>query len=184
MHLETKRLRLRPFELIDAPAFYAMNSDEVVQKYTGDIPFDSISATKDFITDYLENPDGQIKKHDMGRLSVIDKSTDRFIGFCGLKTHDAAQIVDIGYRFVREQWGKGYATEACHVVLESAFEFYRLDQVVAHIHEYNYGSQRVAEKLGFNLDHRFLWDGVLPGRYYKLTKNAYYDKTDTTLRNL
>jgi len=175
LHLETERLLLRPYELKDAQRLFEMNTDAEVLKYTDDTAFESITATKAYIKDYIENPEGQIKKYKMGRLAVIEKSTEEFVGFCGIKTHEASQITDIGYRFLRSKWGKGFATEACNEVLKFAFETHQKEQIIAHVHEQNIGSQKVAEKLGFQIDHRFLWDGLLPGRYYKLTRDAYYN---------
>jgi len=174
IHLETERLTLRPFEMADAPFLHEMNSDGEVLKYTGDTASKSNADAAIYITDYISNPEGQHLKYNMGRLAVIDKSSHEFIGFCGIKTHEASQITDIGYRFMKRHWGKGYATEACAAVLEFAFKNHQKQQIIAHVHEYNTGSQSVAEKLGFTLDHRFLWDGELPGRYYKLTRDAYY----------
>ncbi len=175
IELESNRLLLRPFEQVDAPNLFEMNSDKEVLKYTGDTALSSLVAAQQYIDDYVNNPQGQIKKYHMGRLACIDKYSGEFVGFCGIKKHDPTQIIDIGYRFMRKHWGKGYATEACKPVLRFAFEIHNLSQVIAHVHEHNIGSQRVAIKLGFDLAHRFLWDGVLPGRYYKLTKDAYYN---------
>lgn len=174
--LETERLILRPFEIADAQELFEMNTDPEVLKYTGDIPLQSLKDAEDFITDYLTNPNGQHLKYQMGRLAVIDKSDSRFLGFCGIKTQDASKITDIGYRFLRKHWGKGYATEACVAALDFAFNTHHKEQIIAHVHEYNFGSQKVAEKLGFTLKHRFLWDGELPGRYYKLTRRTYENR--------
>ena len=174
--IETERLMLRPFEVVDAPSLHIMNSDLEVLKYTGDTASKSIADAEDYVMDYITNPEGQHLKYQMGRLAVIDKTNNEFLGFCGIKTHEASQITDIGYRFMRKHWGKGYATEASLAALKLGFETHQKNQIIAHVHEYNYGSQRVAEKLGFTLDHRFLWDGELPGRYYKLTRDAYYNQ--------
>ncbi|BAO55183.1 GNAT family N-acetyltransferase [Nonlabens marinus] len=174
MLLETERLLLRPYSIQNAAALYQLNNDTEVMKYTGDVGYASIADAEKYIKDYLLNPLGQLLKYNMGRLAVLDKDTGEFLGFCGIKTHETSQITDIGYRFMREHWGKGYATEASEKVLEFGFEHHQKEQIIAHVHEHNYGSQRVAEKLGFHLDHRFLWDGLLPGRYYKLTRDAYY----------
>ena len=176
MLLETERLYLRPYKMEDAAGLFELNNDSEVMKYTGDVGFASIADAESYITDFLSNPTGQFLKYNMGRLAVVDKRTQEFLGFCGLKVQDASQITDIGYRFQKKYWGNGYATEACEKVLAQGFEIHQKKQIIAHVHEYNYGSQRVAEKLGFTLDHRFLWDGVLPGRYYKLTRDAYYNQ--------
>lgn len=175
LNFETSRLLLRPYAIEDAARLFEMNNDLEVLKYTGDAPFESIEATQEYITDYTSNPNNQLLKYEMGRMAVIEKKSAQFVGFCGIKTHESSQITDIGYRFLRDQWGKGYATEACKEILKFAFDTHHKQQIVAHVHELNIGSQKVAEKLNFKLDHRFLWDGVLSGRYYKLTKDAYYN---------
>ncbi|WP_194850255.1 GNAT family N-acetyltransferase [Nonlabens antarcticus] len=173
IQLATERLILRPYNLSDAPSLFAMNTDAEVLQYTGDTGFENLKDAQEYIADYVSNPDGQIKKYKMGRLACIDKTNGEFLGFCGLKTDEDTGITDLGYRFLRKHWGKGYATESCIAVLEFGFKTHLKDQIVAHVHEYNYGSQRVVEKLGFTLEHRFLWDGELPGRYYKIRKDAY-----------
>ena len=54
---------------------------------------------------------GDYKKHGVGRFAVEIKSTGDFIGFAGLKYLEDYKEVDIGYRFISEHWGKGYATK-------------------------------------------------------------------------
>ncbi len=173
LELESARLWLRPFKKSDATGLYQMNTDHEVLKYTGDSPLGSIQDAQQYIDDYVNNPAGQIKKYKMGRLACIDKESQEFVGFCGIKTHEASQLTDIGYRFLKKHWGKGYATEACAVILKFAFVTHNKQEIVAHVHEHNIGSQRVVEKLGFDLSHRFLWDGLLPGRYYKMNRETY-----------
>ena len=174
--LETKRLLLRPYKLRDAAHLFLLNSDDEVMRYTGKDPFENVAQAEKIIRYELENTDSQWLKYGMGRLACIDRDNGAFVGFCGIKTHESTKLIDLGYRFMRPLWGNGYATEACNAVLQHAFNQLGIDQIVAHIHEYNTGSQRVAQKLGFSLDHRFLWEGKLSGRYYKLTDDAYQNQ--------
>ncbi|WP_397303107.1 GNAT family N-acetyltransferase [Nonlabens ulvanivorans] len=173
LRFETDRLILRPFEESDAPYLFELNDDEEVMRYTGDIPFKDVEDARKFAIDYSNNPQGQIRKYHMGRLAVIRKEDDVFIGWTGLKYHVDGDFVDTGYRFMKKYWGKGYATESTRRVLQHAFEDHHLKVVEAHIHEHNYGSQKVAQRLKMKLDHRFLWSGVKPARCYKITNDEF-----------
>ena len=56
--------------------------------------------------------------------------------------------VEVGWRFARGAWGRGYATEAGAAALEHAFTDLALAEVIATILPGNLRSVRVAEKLG------------------------------------
>lgn len=57
--------------------------------------------------------------------------------------------VEIGWRLLREWWGRGVATEAASDVLRFAFDDIGLDQLLSIRHVDNEASGRVMEKLGF-----------------------------------
>lgn len=173
LKFETNRLLIRPFKETDAPFLFELNNDEEVMQYTGDFPFEDVEAARIFAINYIQDLNGQFLKYHMGRLAVIRKEDDSFIGWTGLKFHQKDKVVDTGYRFMKKYWGKGYATESTHRILEHAFNDHQLEKVVAHVHELNIGSQRVAQKLGMNIDHRFLWEGTHPARCYQITKNEF-----------
>lgn len=48
----------------------------------------------------------QYEKFGVGRLAVIDKTTLKFIGWCGLKYNQDKNELDIGFRFYRNYWNK------------------------------------------------------------------------------
>jgi RimJ/RimL family protein N-acetyltransferase len=56
--------------------------------------------------------------------------------------------IEIGWRFKKEYWGKGYATEASKVILDHALNMEASKKVVADILPENIASIRVAEKIG------------------------------------
>lgn len=173
LNFETERLFLRPFQENDAPFLYELNNDEEVMRYTGDVPFKNVEAALNFAIDYIQHPDSQFQKYQMGRLAVIKKEDGAFMGWTGLKFHPEENFVDTGYRLMKKYWGKGYATESTQRILHHAFEDHKLNAVVAHVHEHNIGSQRVALKLNMKLDHRFLWEGKEPARCYQITRDEY-----------
>lgn len=57
--------------------------------------------------------------------------------------------IDLGFRFARPFWGKGFATEAGAAWVSAAFERLGLDELGAFVHPENVVSLRVLEKLGF-----------------------------------
>jgi RimJ/RimL family protein N-acetyltransferase len=178
MILETERLYLRPFQEKDAPFLFDLNSDEEVMRYTGDHAFEHLEAARKFAVDYVTNSQGQCALYHMGRKAVIRKADGVFLGWSGLKNHKEEDFVDIGYRFLKKYWGKGYATESGLEVLRHGFQDHGLNQLVAHVHELNYGSQVVAKKLGMHLEHRFLWDHREPARQYKITRETYLNNSN------
>jgi RimJ/RimL family protein N-acetyltransferase len=56
---------------------------------------------------------------------------------------------EVGYWLTPEAWGEGYATTATELLVAYGFDQRRLNKVVAHAFEFNDGSRRVLEKVGF-----------------------------------
>ena len=160
--LTTDRLILRPFTIEDVPAQYEMNLDPEVSRYTGDggvVGIDEIERRikNDVLRDY--------KMHGYGRMVVVLKETGEIIGFCGLKYLSDLEEVDLGYRFVQRQWGKGIATEASRAVLDYAWSDLGLNRVIAWVLPENQGSVRVLDKLGFHFEKALLEDGQVVHQY-------------------
>ncbi len=155
--LETERLILRPFTLDDAEAWLHLISDPDVIRYTGDTPAGSIDEARELLR---TRPLRDYAMHGYGRLAVIEKASARLVGFSGLKYVPNLQDVDIGYRFLPDCWGKGYATESARPLMEHGWRELGLKRIVATIHPDNPASGRVLEKLGLRHE-RTLEDGFL-----------------------
>jgi RimJ/RimL family protein N-acetyltransferase len=82
----------------------------------------------------------------------VDKTTGRVIGFAGLKYLDDVSEVDLGYRFFKEHWGKGLATEASRAVVAYGLGELRLRRVIGIAEVENKASIRVLEKAGFTFE--------------------------------
>ena len=165
--ISTKRLYLREFSTNDIVDLYELNSDPEVLKFTGDEPFHSKLEAEEFLNNY-----SAYKTTGLGRWAVINKEDHNFLGWCGLKYHPKDRVVDLGYRFKREFWGNGYATEAAQACIDYAFEVKRFSKLVAHAHINNKISHRVLEKLGFSFIKEFDYEGI-DAKLYKL-KNPHY----------
>ncbi len=167
---ETPRLLLREFDVSDARALYELNSDPEVMRYTGDKPFSSIAEAETFVQDY-----DAYKKQGFGRWAVISKASGQLIGWCGLKRNEK-DLVDIGFRFFRDQWGKGYATEAAKATLDYGFEVLGLEQIIGRAARENAASLRVLEKLGMVYWKEDTCMGIDNSLYYKIDREQYEDE--------
>ncbi len=152
--LVTERLILREFELTDAEAMFNLNSDEEVLRYTGDKQFESIEDANNFFKNY---PD--YEKNGFGRWALVTKGDKEVIGWCGLKKHED-NTVDIGYRIFKNQWNKGYATEASIACLEYGFQVFELDEIIANAATENKASIRVMEKIGMEFQQNMACEGI------------------------
>jgi len=146
--LETARLILREYEEVDAPHMFELNSDPEVLKFTGDISFQSVDHALQLITNYHA-----YKEHGYGRWSCILKETQEYLGWCGLRKDNHGIDTDIGYRFHRRHWGKGYATESAAACVELGFKTFGLPQIIGRAKHEHVASIRVLEKLGLTHSH-------------------------------
>lgn len=157
---ETPRLTLRAMTVADAPAFYKLNSHPDVMRHTGEPPLRSLEEARIAIENY---PDFQTIGY--GRWGCILKETQSLIGFCGLKYLHDLDEVDLGYRFLPENWGRGLATEACVASITFGFDVLNLDRIIALVLPENIASIRVLVKIGMQPDGVVDYDGHNALRY-------------------
>lgn len=162
--IETERLYLKEFSLSDAESMYALNLDTEVLKYTGDEPFNSIEEARDFIENYK-----QYQLYGFGRCSVFIKERNEYIGWCGLKYTEDKNEYDIGFRFLKEHWNKGFATETAAACLNFGFENLQIDRIVGRAMSVNFASIKVLEKIGMQFNREFDFDGE-PGVIYEIDR--------------
>jgi len=170
MILATNRLILRELNENDAKDMYLLNADPEVIRYTGDDPFESVDAARIFLMNYSD-----YVRNGMGRWAVIEKENQRIIGWCGLKRHDDG-MVDLGYRFLKSAWGKGYATESSLGCLIYGFQTLQLPQIIARVDPANIASVRVIEKLGFSFWKTDECHGLANAGIYRLNATEFRDE--------
>jgi RimJ/RimL family protein N-acetyltransferase len=157
--LETERLYLREFTLDDAEMIFQMHQDVAITKYTGDpVPWDNIELVQQILTDTILPQ----YKNNIGRWAVYLKSTNEFLGWCGLK--DVNGEIDLGYRYIQKYWGKGYAIEAAKAVLNYGIQL-KLKNIIGRADGRNTASIKVLEKIGLTFKEIYLEDGVESVKY-------------------
>jgi len=127
----------------------------------------SAETTRAYLTDMLAQWDAL----GYGVYVVFDAATGAPIGRAGLRRREVggAMEVDLGYSFLPEAWGRGYATEIAAALVEVGLEGARLPSVVAFAHTANAASRRVMEKLGFRHEKDFEFAGE-PHVLYRRTR--------------
>ncbi len=142
---ETRRLRLRPYELTDIEPMAAMFADPEVTAFTY-LGQRNRAQTQAVLDDYR----GFLLDNGYGMYAVLDRETGAYLGEVG--TFHAPlpdEPVALRYALNRAAWNRGLATEASIPILDDAFDRLGLDQMVAGVVAENLGSMRVMAKLGF-----------------------------------
>ena len=169
---ETERLILRELSIADSQDFYLLNSDVQVLKYTGDLPFSSVEEAVHFLKHYSDS-----RKNGFGRWAVVSKESKDFLGWCGLKLNEE-HLIDLGFRFFRKEWGKGYATESSFACLEYGFHTLKLDYIMGRSSRDNMASIKVLEKLGMKPIKTGDFEGVNNAVYYAIDKRSFNKPTN------
>ena len=144
--LVTARLRLRELTANDAPFIVALLNDPA---FIENIADREVRTIEDAI-DYLEKgPIASYARHAFGLLAVDRQCDECTIGLCGLVRRPGLSGPDLGYAFLPEARGQGYATEAGAAILRDVQERLPYRQIFAVFNPSNTRSARVVEKLGF-----------------------------------
>lgn len=147
--IETSRLLLRPPTIDDAGFLLRLVNEPSWLQYIGDRNVHSLEEAEN----YLLN--GSIRSYNergFGFDIVILKSSEAPIGMVGLVKRDFLDHVDLGFAFVPEHTGQGYAFEAANAMMHHAFHNLGLEKLAAITSPDNERSIRLLKKLGFSLE--------------------------------
>ncbi len=161
---------LRKLTNEDVDNIFLLDSNPEVMKYVGVPP----TTEKGESARMLENIINQYQNNGTGRLAVIEKETSQFIGWSGIKlltdeVNGFKNVYELGYRFLPEFWGKGYATESALASLDLGFNQLNAEKIYAYADIDNQSSNHILTKLGFENKGTFL-DKVDICNWYELEK--------------
>ncbi len=143
---ETERLVIRRFALEDGDFILRLlNEPSFIENIA-----DKGVRTRDQAAAYLaEGPLASYRSHGHGLFRVELKASGQPIGMCGLLKREQFQDVDLGYAFLPEHCGRGYATEAAAGVLAWGRAALGLRRVIAILDPGNVRSAALLTRLGF-----------------------------------
>jgi len=147
--VETERLALRRFELSDAPFVLRLVNEPSWIEHIGNRDV----RTLDDAAKYLSSgPIAMYERVGFGLYLVALKASGEPIGMCGLIKRDTLPDVDLGYAFLPQARGGGYAFEAASATMTYARETLNMQRVLAIVSPGNASSIALLEKLGFRFE--------------------------------
>lgn len=173
LELETKRLLLRPLELSDAEAMFAMDANPNVHEYLWQKPAQNIEESIKVI-EYVHR---QYKENNIGRYATILKETGEFIGWTGIKfVNDLVEngntnFFDYGYRLNESFWNKGYATETTKFWLDYGFNQMNIEKMNAYTHAENGASNHILEKCGMKFMEKYVAEDGINWKWWQMINN-------------
>ena len=140
MHLDTPRLIIRSFVPEDAADLQEILGDAKTMEYS-EPPYD-LEKTKQFLASFCIARGGGV--------AAVHVETNKVIGYILFSQIQPGEY-ELGWFFNRKFWRQGYAFEACHAVIEYAFDTLRAKKVFSETID---GVKSVAlmEKLGMELE--------------------------------
>lgn len=110
--------------------------------------------------------------------AVTDADNGRFLGCCGVEPQQDAVTLELGYWIGEPFWGKGYATEAAHAVIDMAFRTRDIEFIDVRCRVTNPGSRRVIHKCGFQFQGTGMVSSLalgasVPVEWYRLDRKTW-----------
>jgi RimJ/RimL family protein N-acetyltransferase len=155
VEIVTQRLRLRPFQADDLPAFIAYRSVPGVARYQSwEAPYSPAAAER-----FLASQGG-VEFGARGawlQLAAIDRASGALCGDCGVRVlADQPATAEVGVTFAPDHQGSGLATEALAAVITKLFDELRLHRVYAEADDRNDAAKRLLGRLGFRCEARLI----------------------------
>jgi [ribosomal protein S5]-alanine N-acetyltransferase len=126
--LRSHRLALRHFTLADAPFILTLLNDPSWLRYIGDRNVHSLQDAERYLRD---GPFAMQATHGHSLWAVTLADTDAAIGMCGLLKRDSLASADVGYAFLPEWRGQGFAREAVASTLRYGRDVLGMKKIVA-----------------------------------------------------
>jgi RimJ/RimL family protein N-acetyltransferase len=144
--LTTERLFLRKWTEADLPSLFQMNQDKEVMKYF----LNTLNEEESLA--FYNRVQAHFITNGFGLYVVEDKFTNSFMGYTGFMIANFESsftpCVEIGWRFKKEYWGNGYATEAATACLDYGFDDLNFKSVYSFTSVLNNKSEAVMQRIG------------------------------------
>lgn len=181
--IRTKRLLIREFLANDREQLLAIVRDPSQIEHML-LSLETEQQLDEFLSMVLSSID--VEQRLQWHFAVADLITGQYLGSCCLMIEPGStSSAELGYWFLREAWGRGYATESSAAMLAFGFRSIGLHRVWGKCHVRNAASAKVMEKLGMVYEgtlreHAWLRDHYRSSRIYGMLESEYVFPTNLT----
>jgi RimJ/RimL family protein N-acetyltransferase len=155
--LVTQRLVLRPPHADDVAELAELANNRRIAEMLGRMPhpYGDLEA-KAFIAMTMAHRGGGCA------YAITNADNGAFVGCAGLNA--TPRGLELGYWIGEPYWGRGYATEAAHAVVDLAFRATAIDVLHVSCRVINAGSRRVIHKCGFQYAGQGMLNSLVAGQ--------------------
>lgn len=148
--IETERLILRKFKLIDVEDMYNnWANDDDVTRYITWATHKSMEDTEKVVAEYVNDSVRDNYYH----WCIVLKETNEAVGSIGaFRLYDDLELFEVGYCIGKRFWNKGITTEAMNAILKFFFEEVGVNRIEARHDTKNPASGKVMSKSGLQLE--------------------------------
>lgn len=143
----TPRLCLREFTLADASFVLQLLNDPDFIRFIADKGVRSIADAEAYLQ---AGPLASYATNGFGLWAVAHRQTGLLLGMCGLIRRPDVPHVDVGYAFMPQARGQGYAVEAAAAARAYGLDVLALPRVVGFIDPANHASAKVLQAIGLH----------------------------------
>jgi RimJ/RimL family protein N-acetyltransferase len=118
-------------------------------QFIGDRNVLSIDDAKNYL---LNGSMKSYAENGFGFYAVVEKSTKKTIGMCGLIKRDTLPDMDIGFAFLPNLISKGYGFEAASATLDYALNILKINRIIAIVNPENEKSIGLIKKIGMQFE--------------------------------
>ena len=172
MHITTQRLILKPHTQSNLEWLNATFNDPGEDYFNSDDPPKKQPETLEETQKILDRILNRAPDDGIIDFAIHKRDTDELIGagmIAHINPHNRRCDLGISLGWNRNNWGKGYASEALQAVIAHCFNELELNRIGVEVYEFNEHSIRMVERNGFRRE------GVLRGYVFKdgVFKDAY-----------
>ncbi|ULQ54188.1 GNAT family N-acetyltransferase [Flavihumibacter fluvii] len=168
--IETKRTIISALQPLDAPFIYSLLNSPGWLRFIGDRGIRTLDDARNFI---INGPMKSYQDNGFGLCLVQEKESGNKMGLCGLLKREQLDNLDLGFAFLPEYHGKGYAKEAATAMINYAREALKLNYLLAFTDADNIRSIQLLEKLGFVFDKMIPWPNSEDLKLFAINLSLY-----------
>lgn len=153
LNIETERVRIRALTIIDAGFMMQLMNTATWIKNIGNRNINNKTAASNYIANNIIN---SYHVNGFGLFLVAQKRDNLPIGICGIVKREGLALPDLGFAFLPQYEGKGFATEAGKAIVKYASESLQIAELAGITKPDNLASIRVLEKVGMEFKQMIL----------------------------